>query len=206
MLQWASWNLQNEVLFYQGIEDPEWPGRIDGGASAESNHNSKWFAPTDDGIFKLNTDAAISVEQGLVGVGAVVRDHRGKALITFPKRLQMSCSPECAEPKAFFEAPYSFLQTQEWHQIIVESDSKDVISHLRQRAQSGHHLHQTLEDIYWCSSSFSPIYFSFIKGTRNQMAHFLAKLALSISDVFVSFNSFPFAVEYYTDADESALA
>lgn len=27
MLQWASWNLQNEVLFYQGIEDPEWPGR-----------------------------------------------------------------------------------------------------------------------------------------------------------------------------------
>lgn len=58
-----------------------------------TRHVENWFPPP-AGTYKINTDAAISVEGGCVGLGYVIRNHLGEVVdAILDMRLSLMSSP-----------------------------------------------------------------------------------------------------------------
>ena len=54
--------------------------------------------------YKVNVDAAVFSQLGMIGVGVIIRDHLGSVVAALSKRLPFSWDPLEAEAKAMDEA------------------------------------------------------------------------------------------------------
>ncbi|KAK3218973.1 hypothetical protein Dsin_012943 [Dipteronia sinensis] len=56
--------------------------------------------PPDQGVYKINSDAAIDVIRNRIGIGAIIRDYRGLVMASCAQLSQVNLSPQIAEALA----------------------------------------------------------------------------------------------------------
>ena len=72
--------------------------------------------------YKVNVDAAVFSQLGMIGVGVIIRDHLGSVVVALSKHLPLPLDPLEAEAKAMDEATV-FAWDIGVRDVIFESDS-----------------------------------------------------------------------------------
>ncbi|KAL5773532.1 hypothetical protein ACOSQ2_013456 [Xanthoceras sorbifolium] len=152
------------------------------------------WSPPPVGVFKLNVDASLAVNAGLVGVGIVIRDCHGQVRVASSLKLSASFSPLLAEAVAILHevrlAFNSGLLT-----LLVESDAQGDINVLKEGVILRSDLGLVISDIFHVCRSLNILCFSFIPRKGNMVADSLTKSALSsISDCYW-FKTYPQLME-----------
>ncbi|XP_021737330.1 uncharacterized protein LOC110703860 [Chenopodium quinoa] len=132
-----------------------------------------WSPPPPD-VIKINVDASTK-DEGWVRLGAVARDHSSRVLFAGVRRVQARWDPLVAEGKA---ALFGLKKAKEYgyKDIIIESDSEILITKLKKNSCTLSTIDSIVEDIVFCSSNFSSMFWSHVKRDENFVAHHLARL------------------------------
>ena len=75
--------------------------------------------------YKVNLDATVFSQLGMIGIGMIIRDHLGFVVAALSKRLPLPLDPLELEAKAMDEATI-FAWDIEVRDVIFESDSMPV--------------------------------------------------------------------------------
>ena len=86
---------------------------------------SSW-APPSKGSLKLNTDAVVKKELGIVGLGRVIRDDKGEVLGAFSRRILGNFEIAMAECLVI-HVGLVFALERGLHPQEIESDTLNVI-------------------------------------------------------------------------------
>ncbi|XP_021748567.1 uncharacterized protein LOC110714367 [Chenopodium quinoa] len=189
-LTWFIWYRRNKWVFENNLEPDvalllrhsrlvcdfgEYTEKIYGGILQPQTPAGRmvWTPPPPNAI-KLNVDASID-EAGWVGFGAIARDHSGQVLFSAVRRVKARWDVLIAECKA---ALFGLKKAKErgFDNIILESDSLQLVSKLKKSAFLFSDVDCILEDIISLSSCFTSIIWSHVKRDRNLIVHHLARL------------------------------
>ncbi|KAF5475450.1 hypothetical protein F2P56_007254, partial [Juglans regia] len=148
------------------------------------HRNSSWTPPPEN-IYKINWDAAVDRSQCKIGIGIIIRDWNGRVVVTLRKFRPLFPDPLLAEA---MEASCLGLQLG-IKRIILEGDSKIVISTINNREENWSATGMLIEDVKIQLNSYEEWSASHVRREGNQAAHKLAKDALlhSISSVDMGF-------------------
>ncbi|XP_010678557.1 uncharacterized protein LOC104894089 [Beta vulgaris subsp. vulgaris] len=156
-----------------------------------------WKAPS-RGVVKLNCDASLACE-GRVGMGVVARDCDGRVLFAASRRVRAHWPVEIAEGKALLMA-VRLAKRFGYDNVVLESDSKVLISRLSKAMVYFSDLDAVLEDILMSSSCFNSLFWSHVKRDGNVVAHHLAKIVpFGVEQIWENHN--PVEVEPYVFMD-----
>jgi hypothetical protein len=122
-------------------------------------------------------DAAVFQGANCMGLGLVIRNHRGDFLAAARQGIDKITNPELAEAIAFTHAIHFAMQLP-YNQEIVASDCLSLINKLRLSTVDRSHSWIIIEDIKQTKKA-SSVVLSFIHVSRNsnEVAHALAKTA-----------------------------
>nr|GMD31864.1 transcription factor TCP4-like [Ipomoea batatas] len=143
-------------------------------------YHAVWKAP-DYNVLKLNVDAAVREDGNMLGMGWVLRDHRGGVRAVGAVGKRGAVLPKEAEALAIREA-LSWLKDQHHDNVLVETDAQQIVMRL--------HLHNSspfgllLHDINGLLNSFSNVNVCFVKRSANAVAHLLARDAALNSGIW----------------------
>ncbi|KAL5568003.1 hypothetical protein UlMin_024578 [Ulmus minor] len=142
---------------------------------------SPWQAP-EVGFVKVNTDAAWCSNKKKFGLGSVIRDYSGKVLGSVAMPISSSVSVAVAESWAL-EKGASLAKQMGFSAVILESDCLGVTKALDTKIVHDSDLSYVFDSIYEICNGFDMYKFSYTPRTGNQVAHSLARLALSLENV-----------------------
>ncbi|KAI5676888.1 hypothetical protein M9H77_07838 [Catharanthus roseus] len=131
--------------------------------------------PLDLGKFKLNIDAAWSVDSS--GVGGLIQDHQGQVRLSFTTKLVHSTSPGHFETVAIQEGLW-LAERFGYSGFILENDCKGVVDQLRSRSGPLGLLGHIHEQIFSLVDKLN-VSLSFVRRYANTPAHILVALAIS---------------------------
>ncbi|KAL5566188.1 hypothetical protein UlMin_029352 [Ulmus minor] len=154
-------NFQKEVLPKQGASKP-------------------WQAPI-FGWVKVNSDAAWCSKQKKFGMGAIIRDFTGKVLGSVATPILASVSVAVAEAWAI-ERGAALAKQLGFPAVVLESDCLAVTKALDLRTANMAEINYVFESIYEICNDFNLYKFSHTPRMGNQVAHSLARLALSLEN------------------------
>ncbi|KAL5543171.1 hypothetical protein UlMin_010881 [Ulmus minor] len=137
-----------------------------------------WQAP-EVRMVKVNSDAAWCCKQKKFGLGAVIRDHTGKVLASVATLISSSVSVAVAESWAL-ERGTSLAKQLGFSAVILESNCLGVTKALETRSFQASEFSYVFYSIYEIYNDFYLYKFSYILRIGNQVAHSLARLALSL--------------------------
>ncbi|KAK1371204.1 hypothetical protein POM88_037296 [Heracleum sosnowskyi] len=132
-----------------------------------------WQAPP-SGMVKINADDSI-VDDDLVGLGIVSRNHEGEVLFAATRRVRAWWPVEIVEVKALAMA-IKLGRQHGCDDVIFESDCQSLITRLSKGAIYFSDLDSTLDDIIFLSSFYKSVFWSHVKRDGNSVAHHLFKL------------------------------
>ncbi|KNA21863.1 hypothetical protein SOVF_039330 [Spinacia oleracea] len=151
------WKTRNDLLFQNICLSPDvcctkatdmlqeyhkvW---ISPSTSPSARTNAKW-EPPNQGVLKVNFDAAINLDYGRVGIGIVTRDMQGKVVFASSKTLLQRWGPEMGEAAAALVA-IKVAKEQGWKDIVLEGDACTIIRALKGSQQRGSHVQLMVED------------------------------------------------------------
>ncbi|KAL5573674.1 hypothetical protein UlMin_023271 [Ulmus minor] len=141
---------------------------------------SPWQAP-EIGFVKVNSDAAWCSNKKKFGLGSVIRDYSGKVLGSVAMPISSSVSVAVAESWAL-EKGASLAKLMGFSAVILESDCLGVTKALDTKTLHDSDLSYVFDSIYDICNGFEMYKFSYIPRTGNQVAHSLARLALSLEN------------------------
>ncbi|XP_042950241.1 uncharacterized protein LOC122282348 [Carya illinoinensis] len=95
------------------------------GSHVQIRKNIKW-KPPDEGVSKVNFDAAIDKNNFKLGLGIVARNHVGEVLFTFNSAKQFSGNSDLAEAAALWRAMELVLEL-DVRLVVFEGDADRVI-------------------------------------------------------------------------------
>ncbi|PNX91325.1 cytochrome p450, partial [Trifolium pratense] len=136
-----------------------------------------WQKPS-IGWYKCNIDAGFHKELNKTSTGWCLRDHMGRFILAETTWMDGSCSIIEGESIALLEALKTMGQRGISH-VIFESDSKSVVDathHLHVSSSEFSSLICSINNILLCNPNFTV---KFIKQQANNVAHTLARAALS---------------------------
>lgn len=102
---------------------------------------------------KINFDASVNQQDGLVGLGIIARVHSDQCVRWLSICLHQFLEPDSAEAKAAFLAA-EFASKQGWRKIIIEGDSRVVISAITNKHDDHSSFGHIVSDIRSLSSCF----------------------------------------------------
>lgn len=137
----------------------------------------KWKPPP-RGISKVNWDAAIDVGKKLMGVGVVVRDSTGGVLATQCMTKPFVRDPGVAEAMALRTA-LMLLGQLGITKTIMEGDSLEVVQAMKREECSWARYGPILEETKELLQGFCSWDICHVRRSANEVAHRLAKLAVS---------------------------
>ena len=168
-------------------------------ASTKEGGERKGWKKPNDGVFKVNTDAAVFSE-GRIGYGAVVRGTLGD--------VRMAC---CGVREGLVEADVAealaarFALRIAWEagfrKVVLESDCLKLISHLRTSKLETSSFGNMIQDILVFSESFISVSFNHVCRDGNKVAHNLAQLSRSCNDIRIWMEEVPPEVEPFVRDD-----
>jgi hypothetical protein len=130
----------------------------------------------------INVDAAIFETENCMGLGFIIRNHRGDFLAAVRQGFDKITNPEMEETIDFRHAVQFALQLPH-NKLLVASDCLPLINKLQRQIVDRSHTVIIIEDIKKLRRALS-VGFSFIHVSRscNQVAHALAKSASYLND------------------------
>ncbi|XP_020245036.1 uncharacterized protein LOC109823161 [Asparagus officinalis] len=143
---------------------------------------SAWY-PLAPGFLKLNTDAAIPLEEDIIGLGGVIRDHHGHVIGCYSMRIRGPMSVDHAELLAISEG-ICFVWHMNWRISMVEIDSLKVVS-LVDTSSPFASLAPIVDEVRVGLSITGYSKVSYIRRTGNGVAHSLTKSVDYLSSCFL---------------------
>ncbi|KAK9715987.1 hypothetical protein RND81_06G204000 [Saponaria officinalis] len=213
-IAWALWTIRNSRIFDESPSPPsvvlsgfinyvadykEYAERVYWGPLRECDSGrNAWIRPQ-AGIIKINTDAAI-FEDDEIGSGFVCRDENGRVVRVGSKRVKARWHPEIAEAKAI-EFGLAMAKEADMDCVVLESDSLSVVSAVQKRSLSRCPLGLCIYDICLLLDSFMSSSCLHVKRGGNTVAHYVARLCMSVDDILVPDSSFPQVVLDLAEVD-----
>ncbi|KAF8394293.1 hypothetical protein HHK36_020499 [Tetracentron sinense] len=121
---------------------------------------SSWSAPLGN-LFKVDIDGALHLEDGNARVGVVVRDHNGDLIAAMSKRISHTLTAALIEAIAAREC-LKFALDLGIQEIILESDSINIIRALTSQEENSSFESLVLDDVKTLSFSFHHCSFSHV--------------------------------------------
>ncbi|KAL2902697.1 3-isopropylmalate dehydratase large subunit, partial [Bienertia sinuspersici] len=132
----------------------------------------RWCCPPNDAI-KVNVDAHVSVD-GKVGLGAVIRDHRGKVKVAAVHRIKARWKPEVAEART---ALYGVQMARRlgFSKVVLECDVLQVVIVITTEAKGASPIFLFYDEINRLKSCFISFSCNHVKRRGNCVAHLVAR-------------------------------
>ena len=153
------------------------------------HRRTRWKPPPVD-IFKINFDGAVFAEENCSGVGVIVRDREGLAIATMSEKIPQLLQPTEIEAMATTKA-LEFAREVGISEAILEGDSLLVIKALATKDIGLAPFGLLIQDAYRFTEAFSLLSYSHTKREGNQVAHDLAKLAVTIPNCVIWMEDVP---------------
>ena len=146
------------------------------------SHKSKRWDPPPRGWVMVNVDV-IFHKTNRMGLGIVIRDHKGDFLAACRQGIDRIINPELAEAIAFRRA-ILFASELSYNRAIVATDCLSLIRKLQSQDMDRSHTGIITQDIKK-AAHVSSVVFSFIHVSRccNEVAHVLARSTDQISEL-----------------------
>ena len=148
-----------------------------------------WTAPKAHS-YKLNFDGATFVEDGTAGIGVVIRNGAGLVMASLSQRIPLPVSVIEVEALAARRA-MEFALELGFDNVILEGDSEVLMKTLKNGRNSLTHYGNLIADIFFLTSHFSRVQFSFVRRQCNRLAHSLARRASIIQQMSVWMEEVP---------------
>ncbi|KAH9743515.1 putative reverse transcriptase/RNA-dependent DNA polymerase [Citrus sinensis] len=154
---WAKWNARNQWLFKGKRENPQSvvakaEAVMEAYKRVQPSADLGWNPPQ-EGFVKINTDAATNSEKNLAGLGAVIRDENGQVTATAIKVSKFHGSVAYAEAEAM-EWGLQVAKDAHVKDVIMESDSQEVVSLVNNRQGSRSEIYWVVLEIQKLKESF----------------------------------------------------
>ena len=141
-------------------------------------------------IFKINFDGAVFTEENCPGMGVIVQDREGLVIAVMSEKIPQLLKPIEIEAMAAIRA-FEFAREVGISEAILERDSLLVIKALATKDIGLAPFGLLIQDAYRFTSAFSLLSHSHIKREGNQVAHDLAKLAVTIPNCVIWMEDVP---------------
>ncbi|KAL5567922.1 hypothetical protein UlMin_024497 [Ulmus minor] len=165
---------------------------------------STWQAP-EIGVVKVNSDAAWCSKMKKFGLGSVIRDYTGKVLGSVATPIHSLVSVAVAESWAL-ERGILLAKHLGYSAVILESDCLGVTKDLESRTLHDSDLSYAFDSIYEICNDLYLYKFSHTPRIGNQVAHNLARLALSLENEQIWPSGIPERIIPYVSADTQQLS
>ncbi|PWA79598.1 hypothetical protein CTI12_AA205230 [Artemisia annua] len=191
MLMWRIWCARNSKAHGQGDLDKNIVKQSADGMLQEFSrvnqpteaftapHNAPsraWSAPT-YGVIKINCNAGVLGNNGVSGLGFVMRSHNGLVLLAGSKRLAFTMSVIEAEAKAILWAIQE-AQAKGFAKVVLETDSSILVDAFKHNKVL-YHIRALFLHIRRLCLLFDSCTWSFVRREGNKVAHELARLAVT---------------------------
>ena len=137
---------------------------------AVQSMNLHW-KPPNLGVYKVNFDGALFLEQRCTGLGLVVRDSVGLVMAALSQRVRLPGSADVVEALAARRA-ICFAQELNLHNVVIEGDSLKVIQAIIDTRPVQNLYGHIIDEIRLLSSSFI-CNFLHVNRKGNKLAHAL---------------------------------
>jgi ribonuclease HI len=136
---------------------------------------------------KINWDAALDKQKKLMGVGVMIRDHRGDVIATQCSTWQYITDPAVAEAMALRTAA-AVRQQLGIMEVILEGDSLEVVQAVKKEEESWTNFGPIVEEVKDMLKGCHSWKISHVKRTANEVAHKMAKMvvSLNVNQIWVS--------------------
>lgn len=140
----------------------------------------RWDRPT-QGWVKINIDAARFEEVQCIGLGAVVWDDQGSFLRARSKWVASLLQPREAEALSLKEA-MAWIKELSFRKCVFETDAKQLADACKD-VPGESYFHTIVMDCVDFSKHLEQVLIEFTNRSANDVAHRLAWVAYSMSDV-----------------------
>ena len=151
----------------------------------------KWCAPR-EGVYKLNTDAAMIKNKG-IGMGGVVRDREGDVMMATCCGMVGISNVDVAEALSVRHGLQVAVEAG-LRNLIVEVDCRKLFNHLQARIREVSPFGKIVADILDYASNCYSISFSHVKRQGNKVAHILAQQCKAVMELRVWLEEVPYEV------------
>ncbi|GMN40729.1 hypothetical protein TIFTF001_009947 [Ficus carica] len=187
-LAWKLWCERNKVVHGGEESDPEdildlgsasfgeWQALYQVPVQSQVVGSDVWLPPQ-SGYLKLNVDASVSPESDHIGIGAVIRDEKGRILGAMAKSVEGTFSPFLAECIALREG-LMMAKELESVTIVVETDAINVVSAVSDNTEFSLEG-PILEDVKQLLAQLWNPGVYHIRRSANHVAHLLARFGFN---------------------------
>ena len=147
------------------------------------------WKPLDSGVYKVNFDGALFLDQRCAGLGVVVRDSVGLVMAALSQRVRLPGSADVVEALAACRA-ICFAQELSLHNVVIEGDSLKVIQAIIDTSLVQTLYGHIIDEIRLLSSSFI-CNFLHVNRKGNKLAHALARRTILSDDTDVWIEELP---------------
>ncbi|KAH9718140.1 hypothetical protein KPL71_022099 [Citrus sinensis] len=147
----------------------------------QKSNNELTCKPPPEGYVKINTDAAIYMEEQKVGLGIIIRDSKGDFVAAAMKTSKFIDNIAYAEAEAI-HLGMNVAEAVASGPVIVESDCSEVVNQILGRTRSNLELLWIISDIQKQMQRVKDIKMQFTPRICNGAAHDLAEVALKVND------------------------
>ena len=165
---------------------------------------TRWLPP-DCPLYKLNFDGALFEAEQCAGLGVILRNSEGEAMVSLTERAMLPFTAIEVEALAARRALLLALEIG-FDRVILEGDSQVLITALQNNSYSLSHFGHLVQDIQYLASCFSEIHYSHVRRHCNTVAHALARRANSVSHYQVWMEDVPPDITSVLEADFPGLA
>ncbi|XP_030941619.1 uncharacterized protein LOC115966542 [Quercus lobata] len=141
------------------------------------------WKPPDSGVYKVNFDGTLFLEQRCAGLGVVVRDSTRLVTAVLSQRVRLPSSADVVEALATRRA-ICFAQELSLHNVVIEGYSLKIIQAITDTRPMQTLYGHIIDEIRLLSSSFI-CNFLHVNRKGNKLAHALARRAVLSADTDV---------------------
>jgi ribonuclease HI len=143
---------------------------------APEHRGEENWKPPPENTLKINWDAAVDLQKGIIGLGIIVRDGKGDFVVAETKFMRMHAEPVVAEILAATQA-LNLCNEKGYQRVIMEGDALQVIDMINSVEPCNSGYGHLVEDIRARNRCVGGIHFQHVRRKANKAAHELAVLA-----------------------------
>ncbi|KAK3188418.1 hypothetical protein Dsin_027979 [Dipteronia sinensis] len=155
----------------------------------------RWHAPN-EGVYKLNTDAAVDLENNCFGLSMVIKNHLGMVMACSSQKVVRLVSPYVAEAMTTLKG-IIFVTDTGLQPVNIELDALNVVNLIKSDLQVATDVGLVICDIKDRLNKMGCIAVVFVPRLANVVVYNLSKLMLAYDDDYYWMESYPPSVERF---------